>query len=192
MSTSEAPTPEQAAQLRTTFESFIHNTSLVTLVVAPVLILLPPRKVDFYTFSLAGAFTLAGSHLWSERQERLGINRIRSTDARGGGDWALPAKAAELQAQMKQRRVLEQSLGGSGAASTTAAAATGGYNQGGSLLEERAKEMWLGGQTAGWKERRLEEERRKLAEGEGLTLKVSDLDAMLEQFCATGLRLHMQ
>ena len=34
-------------------------------------------------------------------------------------------------------------------------------------LEAKAKELWLGGETEGWKERRLKEEQEKIDNGEG-------------------------
>ena len=146
------PTREQVQHMRTSFDTFIHNASLATLIIAPTIILLPPRKLDFYTFSLSGAFCIAGTQLYSERRARLGRERR--------GDWSLPAKAQQIQTQLqqeKQRRL-----------------AQGEGKKSGSVLEEKAKEIWMGGETEGWKERRLAEERRKLAEGEGYGSMIMD------------------
>ena len=43
-------------------ENITSKLSLVTLVVCPVLALLPPRKLDLYTFSLGAAFVVAANH----------------------------------------------------------------------------------------------------------------------------------
>lgn len=48
----------------------IHNTALVALVACPVLILIPPRKLDFYTFSLCGATAYSANYLIRERTGR--------------------------------------------------------------------------------------------------------------------------
>ena len=148
------PSVEQISHMRSSFESFIHNASLATLVLAPTLILLPPRKLDFYTFSLSTAFVLSGTQLYSERAARL--------RREGAGNWiGLPAKAQQIKdrEEVRRRNLLEE-----GYVVHTEQERSKGK---GSVLEEKAREMWMGGETEGWKERRLAEERKKLAEGEG-------------------------
>ena len=72
----------------------------------------------------------------------------------------MPAKAQQVKEQLakqKEKRLLEE----------PGPALDSGKKQGGSLLEEKAKEIWMGGETDGWKDRRLREERERLAKGEG-------------------------
>jgi hypothetical protein len=77
----------------------------------------------------------------------------------------MPAKAKQVQQQIarqkeaeRQRRLLEE---------PGFAAASAEQKNSGSLLEEKAKEIWMGRETEGWQERRLKEERERLANGEG-------------------------
>lgn len=48
----------------------LHNTALIALVGCPVLILLPPRKLDFYTFGLCGATAYSANFLIREQTGR--------------------------------------------------------------------------------------------------------------------------
>lgn len=150
-----SPSDSESAQMRDSFETFLYRTSQATLVVAPVLILLPPRKIDFYTFALSGAFVVSAGHLYQQRQ----------ANTPSKGSFLMPAKAKELQAQLasdkereRQRRLLEEP----GSVATDAE-----KRRSGGLLEEKAREIWMGGETEDWKERRLREERERLAKGEG-------------------------
>ena len=145
-----SPTPEQHAHMRDSFQTFLYRTSQTTLVVAPVLILLPPRKLDFYTFLLSGACVVSAGHLIQQRRLRLAHER----------SFLLPSREQQVREQIakqKEKRLLEDSSSES----------VGGKRQGGSLLEEKAKELWMGGETEGWKERRLKEERERIENGEG-------------------------
>lgn len=146
---SSSTRPDDRNQIRDPYENFLYRSSQIGLVAAPVLILLPPRKLDLYTFLLSGAFVASGAHLYRRQQ----------LDRASRGSLLLPARAQEVQINLAQeqghRRLLEES--GSAAEA----------KQGGSLLEEKAKEIWMGGETAGWRERRLKEERERIANGEG-------------------------
>ncbi len=143
-------TPEQHAHVRDSFQTFLYRTSQTTLVVAPVLILLPPRKLDFYTFLLSGACVASAGHLIQQRRLRLAEQRSFSMLSK-------EQQVREQIARQKERRLLEES----------GSESVGRKKQGGSLLEEKAKEIWMGGETEGWKERRLKEERERIANGEG-------------------------
>ncbi len=48
----------------------LHNTALIALVACPALIILPPRKLDFYTFGLSGATVYSANFLIRERTGR--------------------------------------------------------------------------------------------------------------------------
>jgi hypothetical protein len=138
--------------MRDSFENFVYRTSQATLIVAPVLILLPPRKLDLYTFVLSGAFVASAGHLYQHR-------RLAHLEK---GSFLLPAKAQQVKAQIARQKEREQEhrlLEEPDSASS--------QRKSGSLLEEKAKEIWMGGETEGWKERRLREERERLAKGEG-------------------------
>lgn len=139
---------DERAQMRNDYERFLNTVTLGTLVVAPILIIMPPRKLDFYTFSLGGAWFAAASY--RDLPSRA-FHRFQDV----GG---MPRAARDLQERERQRearRLLEEP-----------GPAPEKTKKTGSLLEDKAKEIWMGGETEGWKERRLREERERLANGE--------------------------
>ena|SRR5437762_2573604 len=109
------------------------------IIVCPVLILLPPRKLDGYTLSLVLG-TLGGIHLI--RQEGAAERAQREALLSG-----FPTeRAAHVHQMFKEKQQRE------------------GRNP-----EERGllKRLWMGQETEGWKERRLQEEREALKDGRG-------------------------
>lgn len=102
--------------------------------------LLPPRKLDLYTFSLAGAWVVSAEELsfgsarprrqrvgvlgMSERGEEVG-ERIGNGDEMGEGE---------------------------------------GEGEG---VKGLAKKLWMGDERPGWQRRRLEREREELGSGKG-------------------------
>jgi hypothetical protein len=146
-------------QMTDDYHKFLHTASLAGLFIAPVLIALPPRKLDLYTFSLAGAFVVSANY---QTKERTGCGLLSHVPTPFGlPPRAREIKASQTQAREQQRRLIEE---------------TGApvEKKKGSALEEKAKEIWMGGETEGWKERRLQEEQKKLAEGEGYGSMIMD------------------
>lgn len=146
------PSPEdfslqERQRIYNDYHTFLNTASLATVFVAPVLIILPPRKLDLYTFSLASAFVVAANF---QTKQRTGSGLLAHIPLPFG----MPQRAREIQAGDERRRLLEE-------------AGTPVERQKGSLLEERAREMWMGSETEGWKERRLKEEQEKIENGEG-------------------------
>lgn len=60
------PTPNESDR----YAKALHNTALCALVACPALILIPPRKLDFYTFSLGGATLFSANFLIREQTGR--------------------------------------------------------------------------------------------------------------------------
>lgn len=150
---------QQRKSMTDDYHKFLYNASFATLFLAPALIILPPRKLDFYTFSLAGAFVISANY---QLKERTGSGLLGHVPV----PFAMPKRAREIQAAQaqdreRQRRLLEES----GAHAEP---------RKGSILEERAKEIWMGGETEGWKERRLREEQEKIEQGEGYGSMIMD------------------
>ncbi|KAJ4522917.1 hypothetical protein HRR83_001423 [Exophiala dermatitidis] len=144
---------QQRQHITDDYHRFLSTASLATCVLAPVIIALPPRKLDLYSFSLAGAFVVSANYQLKERTGRGIVERARMPHIFG-----MPEQAREIQLKMRaqeEKRLLEESP-----SATT-------QKKSGSLLEGKAKELWMGGETEGWKERRLREEQEKLANGEG-------------------------
>jgi hypothetical protein len=130
---------------------------------APVLIALPPRKLDLYTVSLVTAFAFSANHLTVERTGRSIPEHVGSRlFHRPSIMRDLPSEKAEaLQAQLR--------------------AARDAHIRDGTVTEEElerlkrrqrqdaglAGQIWMGGETEGWKERRLKEEQKALDDGKG-------------------------
>ncbi|KAK5077842.1 hypothetical protein LTR64_003758 [Lithohypha guttulata] len=64
---STEPTFDQKVYMTQSFQSFLHNASITMLVAAPILISIPPRKLDLYTFALSGAFVASANRICKER-----------------------------------------------------------------------------------------------------------------------------
>lgn len=103
--------PEQDMDIHSTREAdyirFKHYAALTFLIASPVLIALPPRKLDHLTVLLAGAFCVSANHLTRERTGRSIVERIEaritSTPSLVMSD--LPSqRAQEIQAKLRAAR----------------------------------------------------------------------------------------
>ena len=138
MSKTPEPTLEQKMHMTDSYHKFVHNTSIAMLFVAPVLIALPPRKLDFYTFTLGGIFAVSGNQLLRERNG-VGILGL------------LPGRSMEASVvAASQGRILEEPVKTDPAVKEI-------------MREARQKPIV----REDWKERRLKEEQEKLDQGEG-------------------------
>ncbi|KAG6051608.1 hypothetical protein E4U17_006126 [Claviceps sp. LM77 group G4] len=136
-----APLPPQRSHV-------LRNLAFAGAVIAPLAMLLPPRKFDFRFFILAGTFSLSTNQL---AQEYTG----RSLYARFGNrvasvfDNTLPEGAQRTRQLLKEQREREH-------AEKTKTAG---------LL----KDIWMGGETDDWQEKRDAEHQKSLEEGKGLS-----------------------
>ncbi|PVH74581.1 hypothetical protein DL98DRAFT_349450, partial [Cadophora sp. DSE1049] len=131
-------------------EALYHNIALGALIVCPIIILIPPRKVDIYTVALTAGFFAGGNHLAAHYTgtsiaQRFG-NRMESMSSH-----ALPPKALETQRRLKEER--ERRDAGPLAAED----------------KERGllKKVWMGGEGPDWKAKRDQKEKEALDEGRG-------------------------
>ena len=60
------PTPDETQK----YVKVLHNTAIVAVVACPAIALLPPRKLDIYTFGLGGATLFSANYLIRERTGR--------------------------------------------------------------------------------------------------------------------------
>lgn len=150
-------------------KNVIHYTSWACLIAGPVILLLPPRKLDIYTFgALLGTF--AGANEVSREQtgismiERMGKRFAETTNA-------LPPQAMELQRrrinELKEKKNLQ-----------SIEKIIGKNNLPGESTKEELSEkskkssnfwskVWMGGEGENWKEERLRKEREALESGKG-------------------------
>lgn len=139
----EAPSPPQSHILR--------NIAMAGAIITPLAMLLPPRKVDIRFFVLAGTFSLATNHLAYEYTGQSIYSRFGD---RVGAifDTGLPEGAKRTQQLLKEQRERD--------------AAEKKKRQDAKGL---VKDIWLGGESENWSEKRAEEHRKSFEEGKGMS-----------------------
>ncbi|KAI5291920.1 hypothetical protein KEM52_000034 [Ascosphaera acerosa] len=162
MSTSQPLPPDELARRRAEeFARMKRYISMGFLVASPVLIAMPPRKLDAYTVLLCGAFAISANHLITERTgmgvgEHL-VRKMTPTVAK-----PLPSERAEqISAQLKAAR--EAQLRDPNTSVEELERLRRRTQQSKGVLER----IWMGNETDDWKQRRLEEEARALEQGKG-------------------------
>ncbi|EUC33266.1 hypothetical protein COCVIDRAFT_84508 [Bipolaris victoriae FI3] len=141
--------PEQrlALEQQQRYERIVRNLAIGGLVVCPIIALLPPRKLDLYTFSLGIGFYLSADHLITLRTGRGLVQNLSPMRAMElPTDRARETQRILQEEREKGRKALERKEG----------------QQKGVLGK-----LWMGDEDEGWKEKRLEEERKALEEGKG-------------------------
>lgn len=140
-------TPEQrlAQENAQRYTRILRNVAIGGVVICPIIMLLPPRKLDLYTFSLGLGFYLSADHLCESYYGRGLVTQL--SPFRAAAD--LPTeRAREVQRQLREARDEERRKLGKGKED-----------------EGVLKKIWMGGESEGWKERRLEEEKKAIEEG---------------------------
>lgn len=144
-----------------------HNASIGALILCPILALIPPRKVDPYTFMLATSATLAGNNLVRDYTGRGVWERI---DRRTSG---LLKKPDPIEPLSTPTRTAAAAKEGSGDAYARARTAGRSLEQPGRLGEEtRASTLSTAadsaqGETSSWPEERRAREKVALEDGAG-------------------------
>ena len=150
------PTPKEASQYATT----VHNVAIATLIVCPVLALLPPRKLDTYTIGLVGMTAFSVNYLHRETYGQTIWQRFVSkgsieTDNSKPNDGLPTERAREFQRQLREQQAAKLRQEGKVVDQTEKA------KQG--ILEQ----LWMGDETEGWKQKREKEVEAALADGKG-------------------------
>ena len=134
----------QAQRIHTDYTRFLRTSTLAACILAPVLIALPPRKLDLYTFSLTGAFILSVDY---QVKERTSLGIMGHASRRFVGTRPLERQVQDDASAVWERgRLLEEPRMVQSSSSV-------------SQLQQTAQEDW--------KTQRLKEEQEKLDEGEG-------------------------
>lgn len=150
-------------QRKADFEKFKTYTAYTFLFASPLLIALPPRKLDHLTVILAGAFAFSADYVTEQRTGRSIVDRIHSRIARPSILRDLPSDRAEqMQIRLREAREAQLREGGMPADEIEKWKALQRKQQQGV-----AERVWLGGESEGWMERRLKEEKKALEEGKG-------------------------
>ncbi|KAI9930425.1 hypothetical protein ASPWEDRAFT_39308 [Aspergillus wentii DTO 134E9] len=159
-------TPQEIQAIREAdYIRFKHYAALGFLVASPILIALPPRRLDPLTVLLTSAFFVSANHITHERTGRSIVDRIESKIAYSSKAVSVPdlpsERALELQARMRAARDAQIKEGGLVSEELEKLKARQEQEKG------MAERIWMGGEVEGWKERRLREEREALEEGRG-------------------------
>lgn len=134
--------------------AFIHNSAIAGAVIAPIVMALPPRKMDLRFFVLAGAFSLATNQLAYEYTGQSIYGRFGSRmGSLVGTD--LPEGAKRTQQLLREHRERE-----------AAQKAKEAEDKKG--LAKVLNDTWMGGEGDNWREQRAEEHRKKFEEGKGI------------------------
>ncbi|KAJ5102146.1 hypothetical protein NUU61_004368 [Penicillium alfredii] len=145
------------------YERFKNYAALTFLVASPVLIAIPPRKLDHFTVLLTGAFCVSANHITRERTGRSIVDRLETRLTSTPAAFRdLPSdRAEEIQARLRAARDAQIRDGGSVSDGVEKLKARQQQEKG------LANRVWMGGEEEGWKERRLREEQKALDEGKG-------------------------
>lgn len=158
MSTTQPPPSDAQALREAKVQNFLHNVAIGSVIVCPLIIALPPRKLDFYTFSLVTGTFIAGDYLVSKRYGKSVIqstsdfmNRTAAGIAETGG---LPEKAKEMQKKIKEEK---ERLG---------------------IKQEKEKsaleKLWMGDAKENWKVERDRREKEAMEDGRGYAGLITD------------------
>lgn len=180
MATSTPPSLPNTALPIETQRKILSITSLSILIIGPIVIALPPRKLDFYTVFLIGGTAWGGNEVCRNYTGRSIVQRAkdRATKMTGTG---LSEKAQMVQQRLREEKA-SKFQGGLGGASTV----TGESKVlqeveriRTSSMDEKEKQRELekvkgGGETKTWKQKRDEREREYLENGKGYSDLIMD------------------
>jgi hypothetical protein len=145
-------TPEQrlALEEKQRTQRILRNVAIGGAIACPIIILMPPRKLDLYTFSLGIGFYLSADHLCEHYTGRGFVQQfIPATVA----DPMPTEKAREMQRKIAEEREKGRKALGAGP------------EQNSGVLQK----LWMGDEKEGWRERRLEEEKKAMEEGKSFS-----------------------
>lgn len=161
-STPETPDSLQALR-QTDYFKFKRYAAWTFVIGSPILIALPPRRLNLNTVALASAFAVSANYLYKDKYQ----NSEDSQDSRQSRGFsnlfnALPTeKAQEVQAKLRASKeaAVRKENGEEGLEKYQTA----------KRFEDRSlpEKIWMGSETEGWKEKRLREEQKALDEGKG-------------------------
>ncbi|KAL6849539.1 hypothetical protein ACO1O0_009080 [Amphichorda felina] len=147
-----SPPPNQA-------EQFLKNSAIAGVIICPLAMLLPPRKVDVRFFVLASTFSLSTSHLAKvytgeslyERFQRRANGILSSASG-------LPPEAQRTQQLLREHRAAQEQ-----------AKQQQQQQQQKQGLAKVVDDVWMGGEDKDWQKRRQEEHQKSFDEGKGMT-----------------------
>ncbi|CZR68270.1 uncharacterized protein PAC_18169 [Phialocephala subalpina] len=181
MATTTPQKPPSTSNPAPSRDDILRWVSYGALFVCPIIILIPPRKLDIYTLALLGGTFYGGNQV---SRELTGISMLQRIQNRANtfADSGLPPKALEMQKRLKEEKEWrdQQMKGGFGRSLGREEVKSG--EPGGVLAEvERKREqeekervergllekLWMGEEGEDWKVKRDQREKEALDEGRG-------------------------
>jgi hypothetical protein len=151
-------TPEErlAHEQKARYDRITHNIAIGGIIACPVIALLPPRKLDLYTFSLGVGFYLSADRLAVSYNGRPLLEQYQWKMPNPVGVSLPTEKAEQTRQALKEEREEADRLRREreGLKARTAEERRGFWQR-----------VWYGGESENWKEKRMEEERRAMEEG---------------------------
>lgn len=155
MSHPQEPTRQPTQAETKSYASTLHNMALASVVIGPILVLLPPRKIDVYTLSLTGLTVYSANHLYRESYGRSIWQRLSSSDEASIGSSLPTEQARKFQRQHRLQQEAQIRSGDKTALEAVKA------------KQNVLDKVWMGSETEGWNEKREREVQKKLDEGKG-------------------------
>lgn len=139
------------------------NLAILILLTSPVIALLPPRKLDIYTFCLGSAFVLAAGHIYTSElpatsRLRRFINEQKYSSAQNNNN----------NNNNNHHRDLKNSTTAVVAQAVERVDEEGNQDRDRGGVKAMARKFWMGKETPGWEGRRMAREREVLDEGGGI------------------------
>ncbi|PBP17149.1 hypothetical protein BUE80_DR012060 [Diplocarpon rosae] len=174
-------TPAAPSPATTSREALIHNLSLGALIVCPIIILIPPRKLDIYTVFLTAGFFAGGNELAREYTGKSIASRFGSRVTSIVGQ-DLPPKALETQRLLREEKAARAKAAGredpgqeAEGISKVMEAVWRKEAANRTEVESKAKEeekgllrkVWYGAEGPDWKAKRDKREKEALEQGRG-------------------------
>jgi hypothetical protein len=129
----------------------IHNLAMAGTILTPLVMLLPPRKMDLRFLVLAGTFSLSSNQL---AYEYTGTSLYSRFGHRFSNLNTLPAEAEKTREILREHRERE------GGARDEAAKK--------GPVAQAVNSIWMGDEGKDWQKKRFEEHQKSLEEGKGL------------------------
>ncbi|CRK35687.1 hypothetical protein BN1708_001319 [Verticillium longisporum] len=148
---------QPAASGKPSTPPLIHNAAIAGAVISPIIMLLPPRRVDWRFFLLTTTFSMSTSQLaydWTGQSiyDRVGKRFERLTTNE------LPPAAQETQRRLREEKMRREGL------------TEQGLRQQELAKRNALQKLWYGNETEeSWNKKRAEEHQTALEEGQGLS-----------------------
>lgn len=136
-------------------ENLLHNAALAGAILSPLVMLLPPRRLDFRTFFLAGTFFVCTNHL---SHDYTGTSIYARFSRRLDATTGLPEGARRTQELLRERKERD-------------AAQMQRHNDDGNKggLKSMVNSAWMGGEGKDWQAKRAAEHQRSFDEGKSIS-----------------------